>query len=187
MKALLLAVAASLLSVLPEPAPPDLAPPGMNLVRNELVVQWADTLGAVRLVVAPAQGPERRHEIVRGEPFARPRGPFARARLYAVPAAAKELPVETAAWEATGWPSVALPGSAVNAVSSGSPVHRVRAEVVVDAIDASTVHCRVLRTVQFDRDGNEVVASVVLLPALAAVAGVVLLVLFARRRTVESS
>ena len=189
MKGLLLTMAASVAFVAP-----DLAPPSMRLVRNEVVVDWPEALqgpgghGSVRFVVAPTQGPERRHEVVRGQSFPRPRGPFAsRARLYAVPADAKELPADTAAFEATGWPSAPLPGSEVHSVAAASPLHRVRTDVVVDAIEGATVRCRVLRTWQFDRDGNEVVAGGVLVPAAAALLGAVLLFVFARRRGPEPS
>lgn len=183
MKGLLLAMAASVAFV-----SPDLAPPSMRLVRNEVAVDWPDALGNVRFVVAPAHGPQRRHEVVRGEPFTRPRGPFASsARLYAVPADAKELPADAAAFEASGWPSAALPGGWLHSVAAASPVHRVHTDVLVEAVEGGTVRCRVLRSVQFDRDGNEVIASGALVPAAAALLGAVLLFVFARRRAPGSA
>lgn len=183
MKGLWLAMAASVVFV-----SPDLAPPSMRLVRNEVAIDWPDALGSVRFVVAPTQGPQRRHEVVRGQPFARPRGPFAsNARLYAVPPDVKELPADTAAFEAAGWPSAALPGTGVHSVAAASPLHRVRTDVVVEAIEGANVRCRVLRTWQFDRDGNEVVAGGVLVPAAAALLGAVLLFVFARRRAPGSA
>lgn len=164
---------------------PDLAPPGMHLVENRVAIDWPDTLAPVRFVVAPCQGPQRRHDVVRGEAFPLPRGPFAKARLYAVPAAAGELPQEEAAWSATGWPSAPLPVRPVHSVSVASAVHRVHTDVLVEAIDGTTLRCRAVRTVQLDREGRPVAAASVLVPALVALVGVVLLVVLARRRAAE--
>ena len=166
---------------------PDLAPPGMRIVQNTVAIEWPDAFGGERFVVAPAHGPLRRHDVVRGETFNTPRGPFAEARLYAVPAAATTLPQERDDWAATGWPSAPLPATRQHSVAAASPVHRVHTEVVVDAIDGATIRCRAVRTTQFDRDGNPVVAGGVLLPALATLAGIVLLALFARRRAAETA
>lgn len=164
---------------------PDLAPPGMHLVANHVAIDWPDALAPVRFVVAPSQGPQRRHDVVRGEAFSLPRGPFANARLYAVPADAGELPRDAAAWSATGWPSAPLPVRAVHSVSVASAVHRVHTDVLVEAIDGTAIRCRAVRTVQFDREGRPVAAAGVLLPALVALVGVVLLVALARRRATE--
>lgn len=179
MKAMLLAVACASLGLV---GAPDLAPPGMRLVRNEVVVDWPDTLGAARFVVAPAQSPTRRHELVRGEPFPLPRGPFADARIIAVPADAGELPRERDDWAATGWPSAPLPAKLLHSVPTSSAVHRVRTEIAIDGIDGATIRCRAVRRQQLDQNGNPAVVPSVLAPALAAVAGIVLLAGFARRR-----
>lgn len=179
MKAMFLAASCATLGLA---SAPDLAPPGMRLVRNEVVVDWPDSLGAVRFVVAPAQSPTRRHELVRGEPFPLPRGPFAHARIIAVPADAGELPRDRDDWAATGWPSAPLPATLLHSVPAGSAVQRVRTEVAIDGVDGATIRCRVVRRQQLDGNGNPAVVPSALAPALAALAGIVLLAGFARRR-----
>jgi hypothetical protein len=179
MKAMLLAMACTTLGLA---GAPDLAPPGMRLVRNEAVVDWPDTLAAVRFVVAPAQSPTRRHELVRGEAFPVPRGPFANARIFAVPADAGELPRDRDAWTATGWPSAPLPATLLHSVPAASAIHRVRTDVAIDGIDGATIRCRAVRRSQLDHAGNPAVVPSALVPALAALAGLALLVRFARQR-----
>jgi hypothetical protein len=163
-------------------AAPDLAPPGMHTVRNALVLDWPASLGATRFVVAPAQSPTRRHEVVRGEAFPVPRGPFARARLYAVPADAGELPQDSEGWRACNWPSAPLPAKLVHSVADASPVHSVRTQAVIEGIDGATVRCRVVAVDKLDRNGAPVDDRWIALPILAAATGLALLVGIARRR-----
>jgi len=178
MKGLLIAAVASLAVGIP-----DMLPPGERRVREEIALDWSDQLGKVRFVAVSSVRPGRRHEVARGQAFERPRLDLL--RIYAVPVDAKGLPSETVDWMATGWPSTDLPGTAVASVADASPVHRVRTEAVVEAVDATTIRCRVVRSVQFDRDGNEVIAGGALVPATAALLGAVLLFVFARRRSPE--
>lgn len=180
MKGMLLAAVVSLAVGIP-----DMLPPGERRVVNEFALDWPEQLGKVRFVAAPIVRASRWHEVARGQPFERPR--LDMLRLYAVPIDATELPTETAGWRATGWPSTDLPGTPVAVVADASPVHRVRTEVMVEAVDPTTIRCRVVRQVQFDRDGNEVFASGVLVPVTTALLGAVLLFVFARRRAPEPS
>jgi len=180
MKGLLLAAVASLsLGV------PDLLPPGERRVAHEIALDWPDDLAKVRFVVVSIGKSNRWREVPRRQPLEQPR--FEWLRLYAVPAEAMDLPSDQASWMATGWPWTELPTSSIDSVADASPVHRVRADVLVEAVDTTTVRCRLLREVQFDRDGNEVLASGVLVPATAALLGIVLLFVFVRRRAQETA
>jgi hypothetical protein len=190
MKGLLLVVAASAWFGLPELVDPF---PFSRSVGRTMAFDWPESLGAVRFVLAPC-GRDGWIEVARGEsiPFRRP---FVFARLFAVPVAelaklptmaAAELsaPAEQpgAAWLASGWSSATLPPLPDRAVPLVSPVDRVQMDMVVDRIEGPELQLRVVNTRDLDRDGNAVVASGVLLPALTAVAGIVLLVVFAPRR-----
>lgn len=178
MKAMFLAAAGATLGLVNAP---DLAPPGMHLVRNEVVVDWPDTLGAVRFVVAPAATTSRHQPLVRGAPFPVGRGPFKRARIYAVPADASDLPATEEDWAKRGWPSTLMWSKLVHAVGAVDPTRVVRTELRIEAVEADTIRVRKVGEQRLDANGNPVVSGA-LAPALAACAGIALLVGFARRR-----
>lgn len=178
MKAMFLAAAGATLGLA---GAPDLAPPGMHLVRNEVVVDWPDTLGAARFVVAPASTRSRHHEVIRGAPFPVGRGPFKRARVYAVPADVVDLPATEDDWAKRGWPSTPMWSKLVHAVGAVDPTRVVRTELRIEAVEADAVRMRKVGEQRLDADGNPVVSGA-LAPALAACAGIALLVGFARRR-----
>lgn len=161
-------------------APPDLAPPGMRTVHNTLVLDWPAALGTMRFVVAPTRG--NCHDVVRGEALPVPRGPFAQARLYAVPTDASSLPDDANGWAASGWPSAPLPAQLVHSVAETSPVHAVRTAAVVEAIDGATIRCRVRTVEKLDRNGDPVDERWLALPIVAAATGLALLIGIARRR-----
>ncbi len=177
-----------LASVLCLTVPPavDLALPGTKLVRNEVVVEWAQELDTHVFVAQPSRAPGGAHRIVRGEPLPHISAPFV-PRIHALPRDVVAWPEDREGWDAAGWPSAGLPVQLRNTVAAVSPVVRIRTVIRVAAVGPASLDLVVVSQQELDADGNEVHASAWVVPLAAALAGALglLWLVRSRRRLVQ--